>query len=497
MPRRQPEHLLEMRSRFPGYYAPSSDQLEKVWNEGAFAIDASVLLGLYRYPEDSREALFSALESLGDRLWLPHQGGLEFQRNRLAVIAEQRMRFGQVKKVVQTVPSSLHADLARLQLERRHSVIDPKPLEQAIEGVVDTFVKSLDEQRQRQHDVHEEDVIRERIGRLFGDRIGEPFTQKQLDEIYAEGQQRYERRTPPGFEDHDKASGAEPAAYEYAGLVYRREFGDLVLWKQVLAYARERKPIGIVLLTDDEKDDWWWRVESEGKKKLGPRPELVAEVLAESEATVYCQYNSESFMSLAVKYLQLPISETQISKVKDVRQVEREARGLAGRDEVGFSLDLMAPRSDSCVFFITVRNGSDRDLPSKNWGAALQLEGSEYELRCTAVTAPLELETPGHLPRLDLAEQLQPLDPPISAGESRSGWILARYGRHVTEDMIKRPDARFHFTGVGRRLWSGPSYGPAEARRFHGPSVEPELKHARVAFAELPPRSVTDKEPAE
>jgi hypothetical protein len=40
------------------------------------------------------------------RLWLPFQAALEYQENRLGVIADQKKKFGQVKKFLQTFSQS-------------------------------------------------------------------------------------------------------------------------------------------------------------------------------------------------------------------------------------------------------------------------------------------------------------------------------------------------------------------------------------------------------
>ena len=86
---------------------------------------------------------------------------------------------------------------------------------------------------------------------------------------------------------------------------------------------------------------------------------------------------------------------------------------------------------------------------------------------------------------LNPQEQLESLTGRLSPGERRSGWLLARFGKSVTRDMILEEASRFHFTtGEGNRFWSGPSYGPPEARVFLGPSVEPELRPTRVRFEE-------------
>ncbi len=66
-----------MRELFPGYYRPTQEQFQQMWQECIFVFDANVLLNIYRYTSETREELFDILESLKERTWLPHQAMLE------------------------------------------------------------------------------------------------------------------------------------------------------------------------------------------------------------------------------------------------------------------------------------------------------------------------------------------------------------------------------------------------------------------------------------
>ena len=55
-----------------------------------------MLLNLYRYTDQTCGELTSLMERLKDRLWLPHQAGLEFHENRLVVISEQANSYAKI-----------------------------------------------------------------------------------------------------------------------------------------------------------------------------------------------------------------------------------------------------------------------------------------------------------------------------------------------------------------------------------------------------------------
>jgi hypothetical protein len=72
-----------MRRAFPGYYRPTEDEFSELWNGCLFAFDANVLLNLYRYSLETSNEFLTILSEISDRLWIPHQAALEYQRRRV------------------------------------------------------------------------------------------------------------------------------------------------------------------------------------------------------------------------------------------------------------------------------------------------------------------------------------------------------------------------------------------------------------------------------
>ena len=67
---------------FVGFKIASSEELDSTLREAVIAVDANVLLDLYRFrPQTSRD-LIKTLKSFGDRLVVPHQALREFWRRR-------------------------------------------------------------------------------------------------------------------------------------------------------------------------------------------------------------------------------------------------------------------------------------------------------------------------------------------------------------------------------------------------------------------------------
>lgn len=323
-----------MKESTVGYYQLSKSELDELWSKCVFIPDANVLLNLYRYPVQSRNDLLAAFKKISERLWLPHQAALEYQVNRLKVIAEQVRRFDEVEKSVNKVYTELKNDFSRLQLEKKHSLIEPGKLLDKLRGILDEFIEQLKDIKKEQGNVHGIDRIRDEIDALFANRVGgSPQSQDELDAIYEEGDRRFQQRRPPGYMDRDKRSQEDQKDIRYYnGLLFKREYGDLILWKQIKSEVENNNIKHVIFITDDGKEDWWWIVSSEGEKTIGPRPELVQEITA-CGVKLFHMYSSEGFLRQASEYLKLDVTNESIASVGDIARVDNKMqfshRGMA------------------------------------------------------------------------------------------------------------------------------------------------------------------------
>jgi hypothetical protein len=306
-----------MKDLFPGNYRPSENELSQLWSECIFVFDANVLLNLYRYPESARRDLLSILENVSNRIWIPHQVALEFQVNRLQVISEQTSKYGKVDKIVRDAQNKLREQLNGLNLKKRHSRLDPDELLEKLEPIFNQYLKEVDELKSSQQSISDEDPVLEEIDRLFDGKIGPgPASQSVLDNIYKEGSTRYEDRRPPGYLDAGKGEKRESAPYFFGDLKHKREFGDLILWYQLIDQAKaDERFKKLIFVTDDKKEDWWWVVAG---KTVGPRPELLDELRSKANVEQFYMYNPDRFMQFAKDFLNIEIDDKSINQARDI-----------------------------------------------------------------------------------------------------------------------------------------------------------------------------------
>ncbi|TGN96000.1 PIN domain-containing protein [Burkholderia sp. USMB20] len=305
-----------LRDQFPGYYQPTKDNLESIWRDATFIVDTNVLLNLYKFPQQARDDLFTVLEKLAGRLWIPFHVALEYQRNRVGVILEENEKFDSTVKQLEKAEAELDQAVARLELGKRGLGIDPSPLTTALKDAISKIRESVDKARKNQLSINHDDAVRNRLEKILGSNIGAPpESQAELDKSLDDAAARYEKRIPPGFLDHGKSKNPNEAKYIHDGIEYTAEYGDLIIWRQIIQHANNQDIKNLVFVTGDRKEDWWARKLGQ---TLGPLPELTQEICRLSSVKMFWMYTVDQFLEMASKALHTPIDKSSIKEVKDI-----------------------------------------------------------------------------------------------------------------------------------------------------------------------------------
>jgi len=255
-----------MEKLFKAHTELTEDDFSQLWEKGLFVFDTNILLDLYRLPETAKKDLLTILSNkkINNRVWLPFQVVLEFTHNKLDAISDQKNKFNNVRTIisdsiteVNTVFSSLTSKLNELQLKKRHSVINPDTFinenlfKTSIE-TLDRFLKELDALDKKQPDVNDKDELKDKISKIFKNKIGSGFNKEELEEIFKEGELRYKDNIPPGYKDRTKEG-----FYLHEDKRFIRKFGDLIVWKEIIKKVKDENLEYVILITGDTKEDWW------------------------------------------------------------------------------------------------------------------------------------------------------------------------------------------------------------------------------------------------
>lgn len=293
---------------FPGYRLPADTEIDRALKSALVAVDANVLLNLYRYNDDTTKDLLGVFKMIGDRLWVPHQAIREFWRNRMSVLSSREAASSQV--------------LAAFEKQRR-----------AAEDAIRQWAKATaidggdrDEKIAKVHAVYEEleesvksstpsapavlggscnEPVLVALEELLAGRVGAEPDPSSWQQAIAEGARRAEAKEPPGYLDVEKAKSDLPEGAA----------GDYLVWSQVMAESA-RRGLDVILVTGDEKEDWWWRHRSEF---LGPRTELVTELRKHCDRQLYMMRPVDLLRRASVLEI-----EVRSESVDDADRVSRE-----------------------------------------------------------------------------------------------------------------------------------------------------------------------------
>lgn len=289
-----------MRDLFRGYYKPTAEQLAEIWQNCIFSFDANILLHIYCYTPSTRERFFDIIQQLKERIWIPHQAAYEYQRNRVYVIADYLKAYGEIDKILSKNFHDLKNEI--IKNYKRHPYIKTQEILEDIEQAIESAKSKLKLVRDEHPNYLDRDDLREVLADLLEGKVGRPYSPEELENIYQQAEKRFSYKQPPGYKD--------------AGKPIPRNYGDVVLWFQLIDCAKiQQKPL--IFVTDDNKEDWWLKYDGES---LEPRPDLVQEILAEvgSETFQFYMYRSDQFMDYAEKFLGLPDRPEAVKEVREI-----------------------------------------------------------------------------------------------------------------------------------------------------------------------------------
>ena len=216
----------------------------------------------------------------------------------------------------------MKAEISKLQLEKRHSSINPsdyidsKLIKEPLEKI-NQFIKDLKKLDKKQPDVNDKDLLKDKILALFEGKIGNSLSKEELEDIYKEGEKRFADKVPPGYLDVDKGKDdRETEYYLFEDKKFIRRYGDLIIWNEIIKKAKERNLEHIVFVTNDLKEDW---VKEKRGKKLGARIELLNEIYFKANSVkLFHIYDTSSFMEYSKKYLSIEVKDESIQETKDL-----------------------------------------------------------------------------------------------------------------------------------------------------------------------------------
>lgn len=307
-----------MKSHFGWYYRPTHEEFKKLWSEGTFIFDTNVLLNLYRYPHQLREVFLSVVEKIGERIWIPYHVGLEFHRNKFTRIKQENAKVKEIIDSIESGGESIVSNVKSLTLNNISAGLDISAVQPHIDQLLlahKKIIEVVSASRSNLPQCDLDDPIGIRVLDLFAGKVGDPpKSQEELEKMLEDSEVRFENKIPPGFKDKNPK---DESVFCDGKILYKNKYGDLIIWKQAIDYARSGHD-KIIFITDDSKTDWW---DVDGGETRGPLPALLREMHTEGNVDLFWIYKSDQFLRFAEEYLQAhEVTQEAILQAKDISE---------------------------------------------------------------------------------------------------------------------------------------------------------------------------------
>jgi len=296
------------------------DKQERLWSSAVFVFDTSALLEFYYLPKKTRQNIYDqTFAHLKERLWTPGHVEFEFLKNQEETISKAyNDQYESIEKLIadlkpnfdQHINKKVHEISEKTKKDDKHPHLDQVYLNE-IKTKIENFSKDIEEFKNKitlqvnasQTEIlntNTEDDVLEAINTYF--LIGSNYSFEQIIEITKEGKHRYEYKIPPGYGDfyNKEKKGTQI-------------FGDLIIWKQILDYAKDKRLPIIFITNDNTKDeDWCYFEKDKNENRIkAPREELIKEMY-DHAGTEFWMYNLPQFLYHSRKYLKSKIPEQAI-----------------------------------------------------------------------------------------------------------------------------------------------------------------------------------------
>ena len=215
-------------------------------------LDTNVLLNIYRYSPEFSEFALECLKNVSGLIYLPATVKMEYEKHCK----------GEFSKMVKRIAEASKETEKQIQNAKNKIIKSCDRLEQLhfpdIGDLRDVLSKKIDEVYQAFNGFFEDrtslsitqnywegiDYLAQLVQKIESiNHILQAPSQKDIYSWCDEGEERYKKETPPGFKDAKNKDGV-------------RKYSDLIIWMEMLRYAKTNHK-NIIFVTDDVKADWW------------------------------------------------------------------------------------------------------------------------------------------------------------------------------------------------------------------------------------------------
>lgn len=284
---------------FSGYRIATDEEIIAALRSAIVAVDANVLLNLYRYRDQTSNDLLSVFEKIDSRLVVPYQALREFWRHRRTRQSSPEQARVEMVKALESAENKITSALDVWSKKTGLSVDEAAEFRGQSSELIASLKDTIDEASAPVNRTSKVDEILIKLEEILEGKVGPRPDDEIWQSCVEEGAKRINNEEPPGYLDKRKE---EYSSHPEGGS------GDYLVWHQATEIAKSHER-DLIIITGDEKEDWWWK---DRGKFLGPRHELTREFYQVTGKRVFLMRPSE-VLDLAGEALKLSLSASSMA----------------------------------------------------------------------------------------------------------------------------------------------------------------------------------------
>ena len=291
-----------MKEYFREYYGLTPQQLKGFFDSCLFVFDTNALLDLYRLDISDAKEVISVIKHYEDRVIIPYHVAEEYHTELLNVISKSIQNSDETLKY--DYDTAITNFLTNISKFRDLPFALQEKYNRKLEDVIAELKTDVAGRKENLKKCMEGWDLQCQVADLLGKLLQHPLSLDRINEIVTvDGPKRYAASIPPGYKDMKKTNG--------------NEYGDLIIWQEILDCAKDKKK-SIAFISRDLKEDW---IEKRNGINCGPRRELRKEFYEAYKEGEFYIYTLTQFLQYA-KDATIIDEERALSLITNVEQLK-------------------------------------------------------------------------------------------------------------------------------------------------------------------------------
>lgn len=304
-------------------YTLSLEKETRMLDNCIFVFDTSALFNIYYFSQKTQNEIFNKIfNQFSDRLWIPNHVQYEYLINRektmMKPLTEKygRLQTDQInplkKKIIdiennfKDLKNKTHKNETHPYMKQEIYTDFEKTMD-CLKKDFDVFFNKIEEEisvrKSEIESLVDTDTVFEEIKKHF--KSGRKYSYDEIDKIMQEGKKRYADKIPPGYEDEERN--------KKVGI---QKYGDLIIWNQIIEFAKQ-EGLPIILISNDLKSDWCYSNKINGEPRIEkPKEDLIREI-KDKAGVSFWMYSFPQFLHKAKEVLKIEIESEVIEEAQE------------------------------------------------------------------------------------------------------------------------------------------------------------------------------------